>query len=355
VDLEKKQEQRRRFLRGLYEATNGERFKFVRASDVATSLRLTPDDTNNVTDYLVGQGLMKWETLDGNVSITPEGVREAERVMAAEKQQSSGPRIPPQVIGEVAAAFDPAYTHNELTTLFLRAGVEDEYVSGTKLTRVRTWLQRIDADPEIDAQAVLGRLLEDFMDRPQNRVRPDDLDRLRERIREALAGSGFSYHPGGKIIGGEGLRTPSRSLADLIRGRDLPAISKEFDRAYADVLTDPAGAVTAACAILEATCHTYIADENLTPPTDLSLHPLWRVVQRHLGLAPAPELEEDLKRILGGLASIVDGVGAFRTHAGDAHGHGPEARPVEARHARLAVHAAHTVVTFVLETWAGRR
>lgn len=57
-----------------------------------------------------------------------------------------------------------------------------------------------------------------------------------------------------------------------------------------------------------------------------------------------------MRQILGGLASIVNGVGDLRTHAGSAHGHGNQGYQLEARHARLAVHAAHTVVGFVLET-----
>jgi Abortive infection C-terminus len=93
----------------------------------------------------------------------------------------------------------------------------------------------------------------------------------------------------------------------------------------------------------------------LTPPADKSLHPLWKVVQGHLGITPTAQLDDDLKRVLGGLASIVDGVGAFRTHAGDAHGRGPEAPAIEPRHARLVVSAAHTIVTFILETWEAKR
>ena len=348
-DIGQRQANRTRFLRRLYEVTGGNIYQPASVEEIAQYIGLAPDETDAVVSYLEQKYLLKWSTL-GLVVITQYGIDEAEQLLSADAAVPSGPRITPRVIGEVAAAFELAYTHNDLTTLFLQAGVDDEYVSGTKQQRVRIWLQRIDTDLALDAHTVLGRILEDFMDRPQSRV-TSDLERLRERIREALADAGLSYHPGGKILGGAGLHTPSRSLADLIRDRDLPAIKREFDRAYEKLLTDPADAVTAACAILEATCHTIIADENLTPPTDLSLHPLWRVVQRHLQLVPSPELQDDLRKILGGLASIVDGVGAFRTHAGDAHGRGPEARPIEARHARLAVNAAHTVVTFVLETW----
>jgi hypothetical protein len=39
---------------------------------------------------------------------------------------------------------------------------------------------------------------------------------------------------------------------------------------------------------------------------------------------------------------------------GDHTGRGPGAPSIEQRHARLAVSAAHTVVTFILEAWQAR-
>jgi Abortive infection C-terminus len=276
--------------------------------------------------------------------------------MAAEKQQPRAPRIPAPVIAEISRAFDAEYTHAQINNLFTRVGAPGEPPDGSKLVKVNAWLRLIDADPDLDAPSILGRLLEEFME-VQRPYLSDEAkaqwEERRARVRAALAARGLSYQIGGKIIGGGGLLAPSKTLAQIIRDRDLTAIGNGFDRAYADITTDPAGAVTAACAILEATCHTYIAEENLTPPADKSLGPLWKAVQGHLGIAPAAHLDDDLKRILGGLASIVAGVAAFRTHAGDAHGRGPDAPSIEPRHARLAVHAAHTVVTFILETWKG--
>ncbi len=321
-------------------------------------LGLTPEETDNVAQYLEGCGSNRMASM-GLVSITQYGIEEGKHTLETKKVQLGG-RIPSQLIGEVATAFDRAYTHAELDTLFMRAGAPGEPPGGSKLVKVREWLQRIDADPGVDPLAILGRLLQDYMEkRPPSHLEWDsealkEWEAPRKRIQEALAANSLSYHPGGKILGGA-LFGPSKSLADLIRARDIPAINIEFDRAYADVLTDPAGAVTAACAILEATCRTCIAEENLTLPADQSLHPLWKIVQAHLGLDPSQTQDADLRRVLGGLASIVDGVGAYRTHAGDAHGRGPDASLVEPRHARLAVHAAHTVVTFILETWAARR
>ena len=58
-----------------------------------------------------------------------------------------------------------------------------------------------------------------------------------------------------------------------------------------------------------------------------------------------------MRQIITGLFSIVDGIGALRTHAGSAHSEGRKGYKLEPRHARLAVNAAHSVATFVMETW----
>jgi hypothetical protein len=73
--------------------------------------------------------------------------------------------------------------------------------------------------------------------------------------------------------------------------------------------------------------------------------------RRNTHLDPGSIEDQDLQRIITGLFSIVDGIGALRTHAGSAHSEGRKGYKLESRHARLAVNAAHTVATFVMETW----
>lgn len=68
-------------------------------------------------------------------------------------------------------------------------------------------------------------------------------------------------------------------------------------------------------------------------------------------LDPGGVEDQDLQRIISGLFSVVDGIGALRTHAGSAHSEGRRGYKLEPRHARLAVKSAHTVATFVMETW----
>src|SRR3546814_2893669 len=81
-----------------------------------------------------------------------------------------------------------------------------------------------------------------------------------------------------------------------------------------------------------------------------------RAVQGPLGLSPdradlPPEIEADIRQTLSGLTSVAKGIGALRTHGGDAHGREKGFRRIDARIARLAVNAASTLALFLIETW----
>jgi hypothetical protein len=192
-------------------------------------------------------------------------------------------RIPSPVIVVIVQVFSDELTHNKINYLFLRAGAPEPVPPGTKYGKVEQWLRQVDSDPGQDAHAILGRLLEDFMEAQQPPPDPyvwteGELAKWRERrarVREALAARGLSYQTGGKILGG-GVFTPSKTLVDYIRERDLPAVHAEFERAYANIESDPPAAVTAACAILESVCREYIAEESLALPAEQSIHPLWK-------------------------------------------------------------------------------
>jgi len=177
----------------------------------------------------------------------------------------------------------------------------------------------------------------------------------RDRIHAALAKEGLSYQRGGFILGAA-LTGPSKSLSERIKADGLQAIQIEYDRAYKTLESDPAAAVTAACAILESVCKSYLETEGQPSPNKQTLGQLWNSVADHLGLTPKVVADDDLRRILQGLYSIADGVAGLRTHAGSAHGHSPgKSYKLAPRHARLAVHAAHTMAMFLLETSEARK
>ena len=135
-------------------------------------------------------------------------------------------RIPSPVIGEVARALEAEHSHAEIDNLFMRAGANVGAADGvSKLRKIDRWLRKIDADPDVDALGVLGRLLEDFMERQpppflqyyENRSLEKAWHERRKRVRDAMAARGLSYQTGGRVRGGA-LHAPSKSLAALIRG-----------------------------------------------------------------------------------------------------------------------------------------
>jgi hypothetical protein len=114
----------------------------------------------------------------------------------------------------------------------------------------------------------------------------------------------------------------------------------------------PREAVSAASNILESVCKVYIAERGLEMPAKQDLKPVWGIVRKDLRFDPSLVEDQDLQTVLTGLIAIVDGIGALRTHANSAHGAGKKQYKLESRHARLAIHASHTVTLFILESWS---
>ena len=259
------------------------------------------------------------------------------------------------VVGDAIAHH--YYNHRKLETLFEEAGAPGDPPEGNCETKCIQWLRRCNRD-HLDPHLVLGSVLEEFMELPAIEPSPFDDDswrKSRERVTKALAQYGLSYQQGGRIVGG-GTGGPSQSLGKILRNRDdLKSAEEEFDRTLAAVESDPATAVTAACSLLESILKIYIEEHQLRFPKKATIKPLWTVVSRHLGFDPAEVADDDLKRILSGLSSVVDGIGALRTHTSSAHGRGKVRYRLKPRHARLAIHAANTLGTFIIESWDERR
>lgn len=152
-------------------------------------------------------------------------------------------------------------------------------------------------------------------------------------------------------INKEYLALPSRSLEKLIKDKDVQSIEAEFDRALKNIDAEPREAVSASCNILESIFKVYILDEKLPLPKKQDIQSIWKIVRDDLGFETSRVEDDDLKKIISGLLSIVGGIGAFRTHASSAHGQGRNPYRIKPRHARLAVHSAHTLSMFVLESW----
>ncbi len=259
----------------------------------------------------------------------------------------------PQPIISVASEFiSYKETHASLDNLFGYADAPGEPPDGSKPTKATAWLRRINKESTRPLE-VFGKLIENYMESDSN---PDSYDAEEKataafviKMNDMLSKYSLRYITGGHITDGSSLA--SLSLQEAIKELNFPAVDMEFTRALENVEKEPREAVSAACNILESTFKIFIADENLPAPSKQDLQGLWKVVRDKLGMDTKTVEDDDLRKILSGLYTLTEGIGALRTHASSAHGAGRKIYNLKPRHARLAIHSAHTLVLYILESW----
>jgi hypothetical protein len=106
------------------------------------------------------------------------------------------PRAVCAVVGDVMRG-----SHGTLNALFTSSGAPGEPPNLAHATKWKEWLFRAGQDPNVDSLAVLGNILEEFMD-----IGPQDVDgaiewkKHRERVVKVLEENGFRYYRGGRVL-----------------------------------------------------------------------------------------------------------------------------------------------------------
>ncbi len=118
---------------------------------------------------------------------------------------------------------------------------------------------------------------------------------------------------------------PTVGFRNAIDLTNYHSVQADFERSLAAAETDPADAITAACSTVESVCKCILDEMKQSYPSKKDIKGLVSEVGKHLNLSPArddlpEELVKDIKQILSGLISVTSGIGALRTHGGDAHG-----------------------------------
>lgn len=145
-------------------------------------------------------------------------------------------------------------------------------------------------------------------------------------------------------------------LGGVVDTISFDTVRRDIDRALASVNQDPEDAVTAACSAVESVCRSIILELGEALPAKKDIQGLYSAVKKPLALDAGrtdidTQIEADVRTILGGLSTVISGIGALRTHAGDAHGRERGFVRIDARIASLALHSASTVSLFLIETW----
>ncbi|WP_205931948.1 abortive infection family protein [Rhizobium leguminosarum] len=211
----------------------------------------------------------------------------------------------------------------------------------------------------IDNEELLRRIIEGAAD-PRDFINdPGRHAAVVEHLNKHLFFDGFKLDPTGRtmrLIAIAETAAVTGELSAMAAGIDFDTVSRDLDRALRAAATDPEIAVTAACAVVESVCRSILVELDIEFPTKQDISGLYRAVRDPLGLDPtkegvAAEIVNDVKAVLSGLVTSVQGIGSLRTHVGGAHGKERGFRRIDPRIAKLAIHSASAIALFVIETW----
>lgn len=133
-----------------------------------------------------------------------------------------------------------------------------------------------------------------------------------------------------------------------------------FDEAHIHVLwekaierkeSDPEAAITSARTLIESVLKYILDDQSIIYNDGADLPVLYKEVAKYLNLAPELHNEGIFKQILGGVTSVVTGLGALRNKLGDAHGKSKTNVKPSVRHSELAVNLAGSMAVFLFKSY----
>lgn len=174
----------------------------------------------------------------------------------------------------------------------------------------------------------------------------------------SLTRDGFAITEDARLAGGNpaGL---SVSLDQFSRLNEPAVVEQHLERIARDIETDPGGAIGSSKELVESVCRFILDDYGAAHAPGDGMLDLYKRTARELNLSreSVPESAKGsaaAQRALQNLASTVQSLAELRNELGTGHGR-TKLSPAHARHARLSVNAARTVVEFLLETWHERR
>jgi hypothetical protein len=256
---------------------------------------------------------------------------------------------------DVSAPIGHYRSGPKLERFFGALNIQLRIGNGSRVPAVIDVLSKVNlSEPE-----AIVRVLEAVSDPRDFLNEPDKHAAVVEYLNKRLKFDGYELRANGNLWKLFSLGTGSiaaKAFAIAITTLDYSSVEADLQRALAQADKDPEDAITSACSTVESVCKCILDDMGKEYPAKQDIRGLVTEISKHLNLSPGredlpSEWAADVKQVLGGLASVTGGIGALRTHAGDAHGRGKRSTPVDARIARLAIHAASTVSLFFIETW----
>ena len=245
----------------------------------------------------------------------------------------------------------------KIERFFLDCGLDMRIGASSRVLATTEFLRGLARQPDGDER--LKRVLLKLCDPREYLSAPDAALAVRDHLNRVLEPDGLAV----AIVGGQAVLAERGGAGAILQPfitkvatLDFDTVQMEIARALPNLKDDPEDAVTAACSLIEAVCRSILMELGLPLPPKKDIDGLLRAVQEPLGLSPGrtdlpAEIEQDVRQILGGLTSVAKGVGALRTHGGDAHGREKGFRRIDGRIALLALNSASSIALFLIETW----
>lgn len=247
----------------------------------------------------------------------------------------------------------------KIEQFFLDCGLDMRIGANSRVPATTDFLRRTVNHYDGQGDVYITRIIEKVCDPREYLAEPDRAVAVREHLNKALGADELAV----VIVGGKAVLTRRQSSGIIVEPfiqkvetLDFDTVQMEIARALPNLQDDPEDAVTAACSLIEAVCRSILIELALPLPPRKDIDGLIRAVQEPLNLSPGRsdlpcEIEGDVRQILSGLTSVAKGIGALRTHGGDAHGREKGFRRIDPRIARLAINAASSLALFLIETW----
>lgn len=248
------------------------------------------------------------------------------------------------VLREIADEFDAAdIPHRPL---------EGQPTGGQRRTLVQEYYNGLDFSDPRDARKFLNVLSVFLREIERYAVNSNDSGTF-DRFKDQLRRDGYGYHDGNISP-----ITAAARLADakaIATSFDANHIHDQIQRIEASIDADPALAIGTAKELVESCFKTILGERGIQYGSGEDVLELGKKVFKALKLVrddvpQAAKGAETIKRVLSNLATIVQGVAELRGLYGTGHGKEGKARGLQPRHARLAVGAASSLVTFVFQT-----
>lgn len=192
----------------------------------------------------------------------------------------------------------------------------------------------------------------------------EEVQRLRQAFNGFLRQDGYELVEkmrlsGRPVFAARQIDVPESQVIDALkeqfRGLDSNYVIQQITRMEASVFDDPALAIGTAKELIETCCKTVLQERGKEVDSRWDLSQLVKSTSRELRLIPESiydekKAAETVRRVLGNLAAITQGIAELRNEYGTGHGKDANHKGLSPRHARLAVSAASTLAIFLVQT-----